>query len=324
MIGAMPAPVLGGSARLGPVVVLCALAALTASPSRSQLQVLEPEESAAHGVLERFLSLHGEGCAVGFLPGGLDRADHLLRRVELVTHYFGKWADAPVPLAVYALGRSDWREVGLPGVYGLPLRSGPNAVFAPAEGDAGTVELWRRLLAVERVPSPFGQPLRGSAEEAGALALADVLLQVETARGFVQRAGLLGARSWVGEVAAHAVALVIFQLHEPERLDEIGRLYGRLAAGLGGDGANPAGSFSPMLQQGGPHEVERWLWFQGVYHEAARRILARDGRKSVKRLQAMSRKSAALLPASAVLERYPGVGEVLDRRLPDWRESRSR
>ncbi len=282
----------------------------TATLSFAQVTVIEPEpltpaRDAADLGNRQFLQLTGEGCAVGFRAGALDRAHHLLRRLEVVTYYFNRWSDVPVPIAAYLLDREGWKDYELTGVYGIPLRPGPVAVMAPAEGDDEAVLWWREALGTSQVPMVPGVPLKGTPEGAGALAIADVLMQVEAARGFVQRVGLLGRSAWAGEVAAHLAALVIFGEHEPGRLPDIGSFYARLYESQGGGSANALSAYSPLLSQGDAEEMRTWLWFQGAFYEGARRIYAKSGKKSVKALLKLSRESGGVLSEEKLVEKYP-------------------
>ncbi len=247
-----------------------------------------------------------------FFAGSLDRAHHLLRRLELVTAELNRWSDVPVPTAVYLVNREEWLQAQLPGVYGIPIRAGPTSVIAAAQGDPETVRMWTSLLGVAELPMVFGTPIQGTAQEAATLALGDVLLQVETARGFVQRAGLLGSEVWIGELAAHVSALVIFRLHEPTRLGEIGATFDRLADRLGGGGTPALRGFRPNLVQEGTEQIEAWLWFQARFHQGARILVERDGKNTVAKLQKLSRRAGGTLREEDLRERYPDLRAWLE------------
>lgn len=272
----------------------------------AQVELIEPEAPAAAFSTRNFLTLTGAGCAVRFTPGALDRADHVLRRLELVSVSLNKWSEVPVPTAVYIVSREDWLNAQLPGTYGVPIRIGPTTLVTAAEGDPGTVELWTGLLGTPQLPMVFGTPLRGTATEAATLALADVLLQVETARGMIQRSSLLGAEAWIGELAAHVAALVIFRSYEQDRLPEIFATFDRLEQRLGRDRSSIV-DFHPALNLGSRGELESWLWFQAKYHQGARILLEKDGKNAIAKLKKMSKQAGGTVRRQDLARRYPAL-----------------
>lgn len=298
---------------LGVSAIWLAFAA-SATIAVAQVELQEPEPPPkTFAAADDFLTLTGAGCAVRFSPGALDRADHLLRRLQLVTRQLNRWSDVPVPTAVFAVTRDEWEDAGLPGTYGIPIRVGPTTLVTAAAGDPGTVELWSRLLGARPLPMVFGTPLRGTAEEAATLALADVLLQVETARGMTQRSGLLGDEAWIGELSAHVAALVMFRLFEPNRLPEIADTFDLLDVRLQDlRRARPA-AFHPALNLGSPEQLESWLWFQAKFHQGARILLDKDGKGAVSKLKKMSKKAGGALRRADLERRYPELGEWLSR-----------
>jgi hypothetical protein len=283
-------------------LLVAALGATGHRPLDAQVRLLEPPAVPASDVSEDFLTLSAGACAVRYRSGGLDRAHYVLRRLDLVTRQLNDWSEVPVPVAVYLLERSGWSQVGLQGVYGVPVRTGPTAVALAAEGDSGTVALWRALLEADAVPLVPGVPLRGTTEEAATLAIADVLLQVEAARGFVQRAGLLGDRAWIGDVVAHVAAVSIFQKHERSRLPEIAALFRRLRETTARGGGYSLDSFSPGPGPRDESELRRWLWYQAAFFEAAHSLVERHGRKAVPRLQKLAGDRRILREAELLAE----------------------
>jgi hypothetical protein len=288
------------------LTILTLAAALGAGPAavplHAQVTLLEPPAVPAANVDDSFLTLTASGCAVRYRSGALDRAHHVLMRLELVTRQLNGWSEVPVPLAVYLLDRRSWSEVGLQSAYGVPVRTGPTAVALPAEGDAGTVELWRAVLETGAVPLVPGVPIQGTAEEAGTLAIADVLLQIEAARGFVQRAGLLGDRAWIGEVASHTAALALFQRNERSRVPEIAGFFDRLRETTGREGAFSLAGYSPSSGFRDDAELRRWLWYQATFFEAALALVERHGHRAIPRLQKLAGERRVLREAELLAE----------------------
>jgi hypothetical protein len=248
-----------------------------------------------------FLVLQGAGCAVRYTPGGLDRAHHLLNRVQLLTDYFQDWSEMPTPTVVYVMNREEWVRAGLPPVYGMPLRLSRTSIAQAASGDDPTVGFWRRTLGVERLPLIPGVPLQGTMEEAAAMAIADVLLQVETMRSFVERMGLQGRQYWVGEVVSHALAQLLFVEHESRSLGER----------LGGPGAHDADEYRPLPLEG-EGGLERWLWFQSQFFDGGQLLSRKDGMKTVKRLLKAAKESGGLLTESQLLAQQPKLAGWLE------------
>lgn len=262
--------------------------------------VLSPKRLAAQAVDPASLPLlPGQGCAVRYSAGTLDRAHHVLLRLEVIAYHFGKWTQIPTPMAAYVLTREDWEASGFGRPYGLPSRTGLSGVAVAAMGDEGTVALWNRLLSTRELPMVPGVPLHGTPEQAATLALADVLLQAEASRGFVVRTGLVGKSRWVGEVAAHLTALTLFHLHEKPRLGEIRALYSRLSSSLGGPGAHDMASYRPNIS------LEDWLWFQAQFFKGAEVIFKKDGKKGIKRLLKVQRQTGNPVEEGALLAMYP-------------------
>ena len=289
--------------------LLAALSAPLAAPLSAQVQVLEPPKVPSQDVIpdNTFLPLHGDFSAVGFLPGHLDRAHHFLRRLDLITGNFNKWSDVSVPVVAYLVDREQWHDMKMPGLFGIPIRTGPTAVVVPSAGDTETVRMWRSILGVDQLPLSSGVPLRGSADEATSLAVIDVLAQIEAARGFVQRAGLLGDAVWVGEVNAHLTARVLFMEHEPQKLAEIDFIFDQIYASYGGDRQHGHAEFRPDLVVGEVSEIEVWLWFQGAYARGARIAANQRGRKAIKAVLKQSRKAGGALTAAEMRRLFPGL-----------------
>ncbi|HVS12441.1 MAG TPA: hypothetical protein VMV46_00840 [Thermoanaerobaculia bacterium] len=305
--------------RLAGVVALGVGAALLVgfgTPGRgfAQVTVIDPPADEAPRLPERFLSLLGRSAAVRYTSGSLDRAHHVLARLDAVASRLNRWTDFPVSSAVYVLDREQWSAAELPGLYGIPLRLGPSAFAVPALGDSGTVGLWRRVLDVETLPLVPGIPLRGTPEEAATLALADVLLQIECGRTLIERGELRPARPWIAELAAHAASLGAIAALEPQRLDEVVATLVRVAQRLGGPGAYSLEEYSPQLLGGDEDQIRHWLWAQGAFAEGAAILVARDGKGTVPRLHKLVRGQGGL-DAAVLAGRYPELDAWRSRYL---------
>lgn len=277
-----------------------------ASHLEAQVSVLEPKPAFESFPQQDFLSITGKGAAVGYLGGGLDRAHHVLLRLENLVRFFRRWdPEVAILLVAYTVDRDHWKSIGIPGLYGLPLRTSPSAVFVPAYGDQEAVRMWRSALGVDTLPLVAGTPVTGTAEEVASLALADVMMQLETARGFVVASGLKGRDGWIQEVVSHLAALIAFQQTEPHRMKDLHDVFVRLRDRMGGPKRYDAQHFSQALQRGQEEEVKAWLWYQGVFYSGAEVILAKDGKRSIQRLLKMRQPPGRSLNSAALMKRYP-------------------
>jgi len=247
--------------------------------------------------LPSLLNLHGDLAPVRYTPGALDRAAHVQARLEALAMDFSRWGSQPYVLQGYVLAPEDWAVAGLDRPYGLPERAGARGVAVPAWGDDRSVALWRGLLHGQ-MPWGTDMPVRGTPEEAASLSLADLVLQVESARIFVEGERLGGDAPWIGELVAHAVAHQAFASHEAGRLDEIAEVWTRLGGG-NPDLATCAASV------GDPATT---LACDARFAAGASILFAEDRMKTVRRLQKLAKKRG--LSEATLVKEYP--------RLADW------
>ena len=259
-----------------------------------------------------FRTLNGRGPAAVRYTTALDRAHHVLQRLDLLAFYFDRWSDVPVTLAAYIMNRDEWRRAGLDTPYGLPIRSGPKSIIAPAEGDDQTVLLWQEILGDDGLPRIDGQPIYGTRRQAASLLAADTLMQVEASRAFVERGGLIGTEGWIGDLMSHVVSTWISSKHETSRSAEIDALFSSMERRYGKPEISASlGQYSPLLLYQGREGIERWLWYQGMFHRGANIVLAKNGEKTMPRLIKLSRKNGGRLSAELLLQQYPELSAWL-------------
>lgn len=309
--------------------LLCLIAALgTALPGLSQdIEVLGPEgDRSVDQELTRalgqgaFRTLEGTTAAVRY-TGALDRAHHVLQRLEVLGFYFDRWGEFPIPVAVYIMNRHEWEVAGIQSPYGLPLRTGMTAILAPSAGDDKTVLLWQELLGIDGLPKIGGQPIYGTKREAASLLASDTLLQIEATRGFVQRHRMVGREPWVADLMTHVVAGWVFEKHEAPRIAEIDDLYARLSSRYSEMGrVGTLSQYSPSLVRQGTEGIETWLWYQGQFRRGARIILGRGDKKTVPHLLKMVKKNGGIDTADLV-KRYPGLADWMSA-FPQQTDSR--
>lgn len=257
-----------------------------------------PPTAGAQVNLPSLLNLHADLAPVRYSPGSLDRAAHVQARLEALARDYSRWGTQPYVLQGYVLAPEDWTAAGLRRPYGLPERSGPRGIAAPAWGDDHSVALWQKLLGGE-LPWAGDMPVRGTNEEAASLSLSDVVLQVESARFFVEGEHLVGDAPWIGDLVAHAVALQAFTSHEAARLDEIAGVWAHLA-GSRPDLATCSAATADWSTQ---------LACEARFAAGARILLADDHMKTVRRLQKLAKKGR--LTETSLVKEHPQLAEWL-------------
>ena len=247
------------------------------------------------------LALKGKATVVNYTPGALDRAAHIQRRIELLAVDFSKQVKQQLRVRIFILSRDEWSQVGFALPYGLPGRIRGTTLAVPALGDAGTVSLWTGILGSPPPPLP-GIPLKGTAEEASTLAMADLLTEVEAARLLLSAAGIRGDEVWVHQVLAHMVARMAFKSYEEPRLGEINAFFERLARG---SERYALGRYSQGL------DLATLLWFESRFHRGSRVLLEGDHKNGGRAILKLAMKHGGLVTAQAMLERHPELRDWL-------------
>ena len=235
---------------------------------------------------------------VRYTPGYLDRAEHVLRRLDLGVAYLQQVAKITMSVSAVVLPRELWEESGVSNPYGTPSVVGGSIIAVPAMGDRETVRLWKQWLGSE-LPELKGRPLRGTAEGASSLALADLLLQRDLAAMFVRRAGLAGTEPWIRGIMTHLSALTLFGRYEASRLLQIETVYGHMESHL-----------PVLLEVAGDRDMqmERWLLTQAGYFRGALTVFEAHKGKALK-LALKATKKGEPLNRPTMLKLYPELGE---------------
>jgi hypothetical protein len=250
--------------------------------------------------LDHLLELPGSSVTFHYSPEALDRAAHLQLRLETLAALLRSLAARQAVYEVWVLSREDWATARLEVPYGLPARVASASFAAPAWGDAAMVaELERRLGGP--LPALGAVPLRGTAEEGAALVLADRLLQVEIARDFVARAGVVGDEPWIAPLLAHLLARVAFERFEPGRMPEIAAAFDRLAAAHGEARAHRLADY----REGLPLDTD--LWFQAQLLRGADVIWVEEGPHGAARWLYRLIDKAKPVEREALEKRYPAL-----------------
>lgn len=244
------------------------------------------------------LAISGQAVLIRYTSGHLDRASHVLRRLDLIVGDLQKRGKQRLSLTAFVISREQWEGGGLTRPYGLPAtRAAASVVVVPALGDAGTVRLWQHWLGSDLPPLP-GFPLRGSVQAASSLALADLFLQREIAAIFVDRHELIGRQPWVRGLFTHLVALDLFARYEPSRMLEVETTYRSLGRQI---------PLLLQLREGVPMPVEEFLLRESRYFEAALKVHHEQGRSAVRQALKLRSKSEGPLAEEAVLKMFPSL-----------------
>ncbi len=244
---------------------------------------------------ENMLAAQGEEAMVRFVPGTLDRASHLLRRLDVLVMDLRARIKTPTPLIGLILSRRHWEEAGFELPYGLPVLIGAGSIAVPAEGDETTARRWKTWLGTD-LPPVAGVPMVGTAEHASSLVLADVLLQRAVCAFVLGRVTFTGSEQWIQALLSQFAAYTLFSLYEPTRVPEIEMVYQRLLQNL------------PVLlaiERDRPPGVERWLLREAQYFEGASLMYGQVGAKGLDRLIKKVRKEKRAITRETLLELHP-------------------
>jgi hypothetical protein len=179
------------------------------------------------------LLLPGRRTMIRYSPDTLDRATQMQRRLEAIAETLEKVQGGPLLLSGLVIDREAWTKLRPGGPYGLPARTGTLVFAIAAEPDPESVRIVRGLTG-GWLPPLGGEPLRGTADEASSLAVADALLELDVASAFLDSHGVRGSEPWVEALLAQLVARVAWQVSDPGNVPAIADLYDRMAAAAPG------------------------------------------------------------------------------------------
>jgi hypothetical protein len=259
-----------------PLVALPLLTLLALGQSRAAEALSTPP----FGPAEPLLAYRGEEVAVRYVPGTLDRAVHVSRRLDLVIAELRGSLDVVLPLTAIVLTRDEWERKELTRTYGLPQPLSVGTIAVPASGDAGTVRKWKTWLGTE-LPEIYGVPLAGTAADASSLMLSDLVMQVEVCELVFERTPVGAADPWIRGLFSHLAAIALWSTFEPSRMPEIESVWARMRVQL-----PPLLAIEERRVQKGspPLAMERWLLAESHLNDGAARAYSVGGWKTFKKL----------------------------------------
>jgi hypothetical protein len=275
----------------------------TAAPPAAAGQPEEPPPPPPRlAALEGLLTLRGYATAFHYVPGTLDRAAHTQSRLEALAETFFKVGRQPPMIEVWVLDRETWEGAGLERPYGLPQVVGPAAYAIPGWGDEGTVAAVEELLGGPVDPLR-DVPLRGTAEEGGALAVADALLQIDASLDLMLSTGLEVEQPWLLGLLSQLLARLTFERFEPGRMPEIAALFDAMAAAHGGPQAHRLEDYRIDLP------LEEDVWYQAQLLRGADVIWVKEGGTASSRWLYWLLDRGKPVPRAEVEKRFKGLAE---------------
>ena len=249
-----------------------------------------------------------------YVPGALDRAVHVARRLDLVIGELRGSLEVRVPAH---RDRPVARRVGARGPRRAPTdcrsrcRSGRSR--CRPSGDAGTVRKWKTWLGTE-LPDIGGVPLAGTADDASSLMLSDLVLQVEVCELIFGRTPVGAADPWIRGLFSHLAAISLWSAFEPSRMPEIESVWARMR-----DQIPPLLALEPRRQQSGapPLAMERWLLSESHLFDGASRAYAAGGPKTFKKLLKTMTKDGKPPTRAQLVAVYPSLAGWLESLPPE-------
>ena len=285
---------------------LCVVALLTSNAAAGAAVAAEKPID-----LPLLLELPGDLAPVRYTPGSLDRSASVQTRFELLAKEFGRSGFDANALVLFVLSPEDWKFAGLAATYGYPQRVDLDGLALPAWANEKVVKQFRDELGGE-LPLPLGNPLLATPAEAGALAVSDLLAQLEVSAILVRRAGLHGDQPWIEGLLAHLVARLVWDKFESGRMPGIAAIFDRLSANAS-QPANPVGSSSI---ESAPRTLSEWrpdlpyrerYWYDARLLRAADQMVAAKSAHRLWRMLAKAIEKKHSLTEAMLFKEFPGL-----------------
>ncbi len=222
------------------------------------------------------LELPSDRVPVRYFAGTLDRATRVQWRLDPSLLRFERLTRRPQAVRITVLDRERWEQLALSEPYGLPVRLEPGHFLVAGPSDTELVQRIEELLGGS-VPLLEGEPLVGTREGAGALAISDLLLLFDVCQDFVLRAGLTSGDPVGSALLGHWLARLALEEEAPLRAVEVAKWLDRLAlVSLNGE-LTPLEAYRPNL---------RWrerLRFEARFFRGADLLWVEEGNRGTER-----------------------------------------
>lgn len=243
------------------------------------------------------VALPGDFVTMRYSVGHLDRAARLQFRLDPQMRAYQRWVDLKIDVTTFVLSEAHWRQSRINMPFGVPVRIGRVGLAAPADPGDEALRLWAGLGLSLPSPTPSTDVMRGTPQGSVALAMADLVSQIQLAEIVVDQARLAGNKHWLRGLTTHVLLVRYLDKHDEEGLRELDIFY-RQVLGERPRKALAASDYRPVIELGD------WLWFQARFHQGAKVLLEEEGRGLVKKLQKLRERNGGVLTASSVLDRY--------------------
>jgi hypothetical protein len=292
-----------------PFAALPLLALLALGQSRAAEAMSTPPL----GPAEPLLAYRGEEVAVRYVPGALDRAVHVAKRLDLVVAEMRRSLEVVLPLTAIVLTRDEWERKGLARTYGLPQPLSVGSIAVPASGDPGTVRRWKTWLGTE-LPEIGGVPLAGTADDASSWMLSDLVLQVEVCELVFDRTPVGAADPWIRGLFSHLAAISLWSAFEPSRMPMIESIFASMR-----DQLPPLLALEERRQQKGapPLAMEHWLLAESRLFDGAAQAWAVGGPKVFRKLLKTMAKDGRPPTREQLVAVYPTLAGWLESLPPE-------
>jgi hypothetical protein len=260
---------------------------------------VELEKDALAGYTDLLL-LPGRLVSVRYSPDSLDRAAQVQRRLEAITATLQGIVGAPVTVSGLVLDREAWAKARVAGTYGLPARHGAMVFAVAADADAASVKMIRGLTGGS-LPALSGEPLRGTAEEASSLLVADSLLDLEVTAAFLDAHHVRASEPWIEPLLAELVARLVWQAADPGAVPATADLFDRMAAAAPGGVARRLADYRRELP------LERSLAFESAWLRGADAIWVAEGDFACRHWLKKVLRSSEPVTRVALEKRFPSL-----------------
>lgn len=285
---------------------LAVLAAALLILAASEAAAVEPGQIQAPTKLHHqpnvadVVTLPGDFVTMRYSVGHLDRAARLQFRLDPQMRAYERWVDLKIDVTTFVLSERHWQQSRINMPFGVPVRVGRVALAAPADPGEDALRLWAGLGFSLPSPTPSTDLMRGTPQGSVALAMADLVSQLQLAEIVVDQSHLAGNKHWLRGLMTHVLLVKYLDKHEEEVLREFD-IYYRQVLGERPQKALAPSDYRPVIELGD------WLWFQARFHFGAKLLLEAEGRGVVKKLQKLRERNGGVLTAASLLDKYDNL-----------------
>ena len=250
------------------------------------------------------LSLSGYDFEVRYSPGLEDRTRVMAEQVASVRDLMGPRLGVTADVSLLVLAEAHWSEHTPFPFYGMPHILGGRTLIVAGEDN----RMWQGFLPDPSALAPadaetVGRVYRDASGAPSAAPFFDLLAIHELGHAFVAQAGVNSQRLWLEEFFANLLLHVWVEEEAPEALPALTLLPDLLVAA--GPGSHPFTSLAELEEnyvRMGQESPDNYGWYQGRWHQGARRLYEAGGRETLDRLWAALRDTPERMDDAALVE----------------------